>query len=213
MATTLNVYANSTSTEQNIPTMGIGNDLWIDVDFSNDYLIWSEGGTGVADDDDEPTDSELNSAALLIDVGAKEFSYLFLYDDSQSKIKLIDNAGSQNKQYVIGCKFVGATASEPTLEAWDTNAHSTTNLHVLGNGTPANSMIMAKLTTGGLPGAAWNDGQVLAGLTQRLQLNGGGGAYGAGTNYAYFNIKVTVPGGYGTGEASTPVLTVRYTWN
>lgn len=211
MATNLAIYANSTNTDDTKGNVGIGNDAFILIDLANDYLVWSEGSAAVADDQDEPTNDELNEAAMLIEASANEADKLFLYDNSQLKLKLIDLAGSADNRYVFCLAFDGATATEPTLEAWDSDAHTTANYHCLGNGTPANSFISAVLTTGGSPGASWV-GTKIAGSTQKLLLNGGGGALGGATDI-YFNIKAVVPASYTQPAAETPVLTVRYTWN
>lgn len=214
MATGLKLYVNSTNTEQDILTLGTGDDLWIEIDLALDKLIWSEGSAAVIDDADEPTSDELNEAAMLIEAGSDNpANYCFLYDASQLKLKLIDNAAGNglDKQYAFGFEFDGATASEPTLEAWDTNAHATNNLHCLGNGTGANSFFKAVATKTASPGVDWA-GTPISGASNKLNLNEGSGALG-GADRLYANIKVVVPAAYGTAAAETPVLTVRYTWN
>ena len=114
--------------------------------------------------------------------------------------------------------FDETTASEPQLEAWDNSNHDTTATHVLGNATPANSMVKAVCTTSSLPGANWA-GTAIAGSEagRFIQLNNGNGALtdpGSGlTTDLYANIKIVIPAGYATPVAETFVLTCRYTWS
>ncbi len=80
-------------------------------------------------------------------------------------------------------------------------------------------MVKAVCTTDTLPGASWA-GTAIAGddSARVVLLNSGNGALGAlptGDSYheLYANIKIVIPGGYGTPSVETFVLTVRYTWN
>ena len=128
-------------------------------------------------------------------------------------MKEIFLAGSQDTINVINFSFDGPTVTEPTLESYDDNTHSSANLLVLGNGTPTDSMIRAVLTDPGVsPGVSWV-GIPIAGssLPNILELNAGGGGLGGATEI-YVNLKVVVPASFPTPFSETPVLTVRYTF-
>lgn len=211
MATNLTVYVNTTAVDQDRGTSP-GN--YEQVDLSNDKLIFSAGSSAVADGLDTPTNTELNEAATIIQPTPVEIDKLFLLDVSDVGVELkeIDLYGSTDTQYVINFSLDDATATEPTLEAWDDNTHSTANLNVLGVGTPSASMIKAVLTTGGSPGASWSGTAIAGGSAPNvLELNGGGGAFGSATEI-YVNLQVVIPGAYSTPFTETPVLTVRYTF-
>jgi hypothetical protein len=197
---------------------------YIDLDLANDYLIWTEGDATVKDlMTHEPTPSELNAAATVINPSAiKEVNLLLLMDYSH------DVGGSyythevvgmgDNKRYVLAFRFDDATASEPQLEAWDDSNHNTYANHVLGNGTPANSFVKAVCTTSSLPGASWSGTAIAGSDTARVvQLNDGNGALSAPpsgqTNELYANIKIAIPAAYATPATETFVLCVRYTWS
>lgn len=195
---------------------------YVEMDLVNDYLIWTEGddpyGAPVIEDgDDEPTESELNLCATIIDPSnPKTVAKCFVYDkdDGIGTVRLVDGMGASDKRYVFGFSFDGATASEPQLEAWDDINHNTINFHVLGNGTPANSMVKADCTTVGNPVSY----QPLAGASNVLLLNDGSGALGAlpsgqTTQELYANLKIVIPAGYTTPGVEPFILTCRYTWN
>ncbi|HUV84071.1 MAG TPA: hypothetical protein VMV86_00085 [Methanosarcinales archaeon] len=211
MVTNLNIHANVTA---NIIARATAPADYIQLDLANDKLIWSAGSTAVIDGADTPTSNELDEAATIITTSPVEIAYLFLLDFSDTGVELkeIDNAGSGNFQHVLNLSFDGATTTEPTLEAWDDNTHSSANLNVLGSGTPANSMIKAVLTTAGVPGAGWL-GTPIAGaaLPNVLQLNAGAGAL-VGATEIYINLKVDVPANHPNPFSETPVLTCRYTY-
>ena len=122
----------------------------------------------------------------------------------------------ENKQYVFNFSFDGDTATEPRLEAWDDSTHTSIDAHVLGNGTPANSMLKAKATAYALPGAGWA-GTPIAGVANYVLLNAGMGAIELGTGETskelYANIKIVIPASYPTPAVETFVLTCRFTWN
>ena len=184
------------------------------LDLNNDKLLWSDGSSAVADGQNTPTESELNEASPLVPASVEyEVPYLFLLDFSATglELKLVDLAGSGNYRYVLRFEFDGTTATEPTLEAWDTNAHATNDLNCLGAGVGANSYIRVVRTTDGAPGASWT-GTPIAGASNKSNMNGGAGALGSGTHTLYYNIKTILPVG-ATPSAETPVITCRYTWN
>lgn len=211
MATNLDVHVNTTAVDQDRIAQP-GN--YVQFDVGNDKLIWSAGSTAVADGQDTPTTTELNEAATIIQATATEIDKLFLLDVSDVGVELkeVDLAGSTDTQYVLNFSFDNATASEPTLEAWDNDTHTTANFNVLGAGTPANSMIKAVLTTSGSPGASWT-GTPIAGasLPNVLELNAGGGAFGSASE-VYVNLQVVIPASFPTPFAENPVLSIRYTF-
>jgi hypothetical protein len=125
----------------------------------------------------------------------------------------------ENKRYVFCFSFDGATANEPQLEAWDNSDHDTIDKHVLGFGTPANSMVKAICTTLALPDASWV-GTAIAGdgVTRVVKLNAGNGALdvletGETSQELYANIKIEIPMAYAIPAVESFILTVRYTWN
>lgn len=211
MPTNLDIHVNVTAVDSDRVAQP-GN--YVQMDLVNDKLIWSAGSAAVIDGADTPNSTELDDAATIIQATDVEVDKLFLLDFSDTGVELkeIDLAGSDDNQFVINFSFDGPTTTEPTLEVFDDNTHTTANNNVLGAGTPANSMLKAVLTTAGSPGAAWV-GTPIAGavLPNILELNAGGGALG-GADEFYANIKVLVPGNHPTPFSETPVLTVRYTF-
>jgi len=188
------------------------------IDLTNDYLVWSEGSSEIADGKDEPTENELNSASPIIDPTlSKTVSKCFIFDksDGGGLLRLLNGMGI-NKRFTFGFSFDGATASEPQLEVWDNTDHDSTAFHVLGNGTPANSMIKGVCTTIALPGESWV-GNPLAGATVLL-LNNGSGALNeletlVDSQELYCNLKIVIPAAYATPAVEPFVLSLRYMWN
>lgn len=215
MATTLKVLANKVSADHTYASYPAD---YVEMVLLDDYFIWSKGGTGVADGDDEPTENELNENATVIhpdnDV---TIAKCFVFDKSEGTgtIRLLDGM-ALNKRYVFGFSFDGATASEPQLEAWDDSDHDSTDFHVLGNGTPANSWLKGVCTTDDLPGASWV-GSVIAGANVLLLNNGNGAlgdlASGETSQELYCNLKVVIPAGYATPAVEPWVTTIRFSWN
>jgi len=190
---------------------------YIVMDLDNDYLIWTEGDATVKDKmTSKPTAEQLNAAATLIDPDLpKTVNLCLLMDDSGYGgyyTRLVKGMGL-NKRYVYGFSFDDATASEPVLEAWDNSDHDSTDNHVLGAGTPANSMVKAVCTTVALPGASWV-GTAIAGANN-LQLNNGNGALSAPasgeTTELYANVKIVIPAAFSAPAIETFTLTCRYT--
>lgn len=186
---------------------------YISLDLVHDYLIWSKTLADLMTH--EPTASELNSAAEIIDPAlAVTVTKCLLMDyshDVGGPYYTHDVIGmGLNKKFVYCFSFDGATATEPQLEAWDTSAHTTILKHVLGAGTPANSMMKGVCTTTTLPGVGWA-GTALAGAANVLLLNDGAGALlVAGDLYA--NLKIVIPAAYSTPAAETFCLTIRFTY-
>ncbi len=211
MATTLTLRTNNG--DPDIPYGDTGA-TFIDVNLTNDYIIWTAGSSAVADGEDEPSENELNQAySIITDTDLKVASCL-LYDYSALKLDEIEGMG-ENKRYVFGFSFNGATASEPQLEAWDNNNHNTVNKNVLGIETGEDSFVKAVCTTLSLPGEDWA-GDPIAGADVLLLNNGNGAltdlATGETSQELYANIKVVIPANYSTPAIETFVLTVRHTW-
>ena len=187
---------------------------YITVDLTNDYLIWTAGDTVVKDlMTAEPTPGELNTAATVISDSAATTVALCLLMDYSHDVggayythKVIGM--SENKQYAFCFSFDGATATIPRLEAWDTSAHSTAVLNVLGLGTATNSMVKAVKTTDATPGPGWV-GTAIAGAANYVELDS---AVLTVAKALYANIKVVIPIAYATPAAEAFVLTVRYTY-
>ena len=211
MATVMNFLINYVDSDVTYVTTPAD---YITLNLVNDYLIWTAGDTTVKDlMTHEPSESELNNAATIIDdINAVTVGLCLLMDYSHNvggsyythKVKGM----GENKRYVYCFRFDGATAMIPRLEAWDTSAHTTSAKHVLGAGTPANSFVKAIKTTSGLPGDSWV-GTAIAGIANYIELDS------AALTIAkdlYANIKVVIPGNYATPAAEAFVLTVRYTY-
>lgn len=221
MTTSLSVRMNLVDADVSYQTTAAN---YITLDLANDYLIFTSDSTDVDDRmSSEPTSNELNDSATQISQSADvtvEKLYVMDYSHSWSgSYYTYEVKGmSENKRYVFAFSFDGATASEPQLEAWDDSDHDSTALHVLGNGTPASSMVKAICTTNSLPGASWSGTAIAGSGTGRyIQLNDGNGALssvpsGQSTQELYANVKIVVPAAYSTPASETFVLTVRYTW-
>ena len=187
---------------------------YIDLDLVNDYLIWTAGDAVVKDlMTHEPTSDELNTAATIIsDVADTTVALCLLMDYSHNvggayyTHKVLGM--SENKRYVFAFRFDGITATIPRLEAWDTSAHLTSNKHVLGAGTPANSFAKAVKTTDALPGAGWV-GTAIAGALNYVELDS---AALTGAKDLYANIKIVIPTAYATPASETFIWTIRYTY-
>lgn len=192
---------------------------YILLDLIHDYLIWTQGDSVVKDlMTHTPTSSELNAAAVIIDPTlAVTVPLCLLYDYSHSiggyythKVIKDDLTNFDNLKYVFCFYFDGATATEPQLEAWDTNSHVTAYKNVLGLGTANNSFVKGKCTTTLSPGVSW-PGTPLAGASNVLLLNDGSGPL-SGDRNLYCNLKIVIPGAYATPAAETFVICVRYTY-
>lgn len=220
MTTNLNVLVNYVDADVLYQTTPAD---YIVMDLDNDYLIWTAGSAVIKDlMTHEPITSELNAAATIIDPTVDvTVAKCLLMDDSHDVggpdiyTHLVKGMGDDTKRYSYCFSFDGETATEPQLEAWEDDTHLTFALHVLGNGTPANSFVKASCTTASIPSVSgWN---AIAGGSNVLELNDGAGALGSIpsgqiTQELYANLKIVIPGGYATPAGETFVLTVRYTW-
>lgn len=222
MATTLNVIANLVDSAVNYQTTPAD---FIVLDLAHDYLIWTEGNATVKDRmASEPTPSQLNEASTIIDPDlpvtvAKCLVMDYSHNWESAYYTYLVKGMAENARYVFGFSFDGATATEPQLECWDDSDHDSTLKHVLGAGTPANSMIKGVCTTTSLPGALWA-GIALAGngTGRYLKLNDNSGALnaletGITSQELYANLKIVIPANYATPAIETFVITVRYTYN
>lgn len=216
MSTELTVIVTINSSDNNYQD---NPEHFIAMDLVNDYLIWTKGSDAVKEGQDAPTESELNEASTVIDPdNPVTVGKCLILDKSleAGTLREIDNMGA-NKKYVFGFSFDGATANEPQLEVWDNTDHDSTAFHVLGNGTPANSMVKGICTTYDLPGEGWA-GDALAGDSNVLLLNDGHGALdelptGISSQELYANLKIVIPAGYSTPGVEPFIFTVRYLWN
>jgi hypothetical protein len=218
MATTMTLLVNYVDADVDYQTTPAD---FIALDLANDYLIWSE------DLDDlmthEPTTDELNEHAVIIDEDDDKMVPECLLMDKSHDVggsyytHLVIGMGD-NKKFVFAFSFDGATANEPQLEAWDDSDHDSTDKHVLGAGTPADSMVKAICTTTSAPGASWTGTAIAgSGATRVVKLNDGSGALpelesGEVSQELYANIKIVIPQAYATPAIETFVLTVRFTW-
>jgi len=180
----------------------------------DDYLIFSGGSDAVKDGEDLPTELELNRAATVVSaIDSVEVAKYFLADYSENLLREIINAGLVAKRYVFAASFDGATATEPTLEAWDDDDCDTYILTCLGAGTPNLSWYKAIVTTYSTPSAPWA-GVSLAGsgTSNVVYLNATNGPLTVATDL-YFNFAVVIPAGVSTPEANTPCLAIVYATN
>lgn len=185
---------------------------YIEVDLTNDYLIWSDSLDDLMTH--EPTTDELNEAATIIDeLVATTVARCLLMDYSHdvggSYYTHLIKGMSENKRYVFLFSFDDATATEPQLEAWDDSDHDSTDLNVLGAGTPNDTMLKGVCTTNTLPGALWA-GSPIAG-SNILLLNDGDGAL-SGAKDLYANLKIVIPAAYAIPAAENFVITIRHTY-
>ena len=207
MATVMNFRVNYVDADHDYNNY---NSDYITVDLNNDYLIWSDSLADLLTH--EPTAEDLNAAATVIDdvspiTVAKCLLMDYSHDVGGSYYTHLVKGMGENKRYVFGFCFDGATATIPRLEAWDDDTHTTIAKHVLGNGTPANSFVKAVKTTSSLPGAGWA-GIAIAGSAY-LELDD---AVLTIAKDLYANVKIIIPADYATPAAETFVLTARYTY-
>ena len=210
MATALTFRVNYVDADVNYVTTPAD---YIDVDLTNDYLIWSDSLDDLMTH--EPTASELNDAATIIsDIADTTIALCLLMDYSHdvggAYYTHLVKGMSENKRYSYCFSFDGITAMEPRLEAWDNSDHDSQAKNVLGADTPANSMVKAVCTTDTLPGVSWV-GTAIAGIANYILLNAGNGAL-IGAKDLYANIKIVIPTAYATPAVETFILTCRYTY-
>lgn len=154
---------------------------------AGDYLVWKDsqqmGGNSI---------SGISYPVLIPETGSLEASKLFLADASLGQLRQVVLAGTSlsngggNKRYVCCAWFSGATSTVPYLEAYDNNAHVTSESAPLGSGVPADSCFKAIATTNAAPGLATWTGTALSGATSRIALDTG--ALTA-AKFLYWNMK------------------------
>lgn len=181
------------------------------VDLTYDKIIITNGSDVVTDEAALPTEAQLNSAGTLLEGTLKNANKYYLYDYSAGKLREIYGMGNQDAQYVLCFAFDALTNTEPVLEAWDSSDLNTTDLEVLGEGTPANSWLRAICTTTSSSGSSWV-GTIMAGsgAGRYIQLNDGNGAL-SGASDLYCNIKIVFPATAVSAFAVLPVIVVKYT--
>lgn len=151
-------------------------------------------GNGISDGDSNAS----KDIFLIPESGNQEPPKTFINDYSEGKWKRVWLAGSNANQggggdyrYVFGAFFDGTTASVPILQAWDSTAHDTYNLEVLGSGTPDNSMLRAIATTHSSPGNEWA-GTPLAGSGDSNSVALDNSAINF-SKMVYWNLRLLVP--------------------
>jgi len=154
---------------------------------TGDSIVWRDsqqmGGDAL---------SGVGYPAIIPESGDSEAPKMFLMDFSESEYQQILMAGTTagdsggNFRYVCAAWFSGATLTIPYLEAYDDDTHETWASKPLGDGTPANSVFRAIMTTDAVPGSATWSGTPLAGTDSRIVLDPDPIA---GVQYVYWNIK------------------------
>jgi hypothetical protein len=185
---------------------------WVVLDLVNDALLFL---------DDQQIDGDAISGTkypLIIPVSSSiEAPKTFVKDNSAAIYDQVPLAGTTaggqsggNTRYVFAIYFDGATAGIPYLEAWDSNAHSTSVSVFLGAGTAGNSTLRAIATTNAVPGSATWAGTPLAGSASRIELDTT--ALGGAKNL-YFNIKQIIASTFSAFSSSDLVLALRFLYS
>jgi len=187
-----------------------GDSNWKPFDPLNDKIAFLGSDT-------EDQDSNSSKDTFTIpESGNQEVPKQFVNDYSESKWDRVwlagsnaDQGGGGNYRYVYGIYVDGTTSSVPVLQAWDSTAHNTYNLEVLGSGTPGNSMIRAVATTNAAPGDSWA-GTPLAGdgIVNTIELDTG--PINA-SKMIYWNMRLLVPSTANPFSAN-PVLSLYITY-
>lgn len=203
----LDIYVNTGTSDV---ALGASGAEFVEVDTTNDYLIFSDGNDTVKDGEPIPSSSQLNSAAPVLTGVEQTIDSYFLADNSAGILKQIDNMGAGNYRYVMAFDFDAATVSEPTLEVWDDSDLDSIDSVSLGSGTASSSWFRGVTTTDSLPGAGWT-GSRLAGSSDGnfLWLNNQNGAL-TGADTLYCQIRVTIPASQVDGGAEAPVIAIKY---
>jgi len=184
---------------------------------TGDYLLWR---------DEQQISGDLLSGVgypvVLPESGSSEAPKLFLADYSEGEYTQIALAGSSenglyggNNRYVCAAWFSGATNTIPYLEAYDDSTHDTWESRPLGDGTPANSSLVAICTTASAPGLAAWVGTPLAGTDSRVALDV---APISTSKYVYWNMKQVLRSTMSTWDSedwsnSDLVLTIHFTYS
>ncbi len=204
----LEIYVNTGTQDVEVGESG---GEWVELDTTNDKLIFSAGNPSVADGQPSPSVTQLNSAGVRLGTGSDvTISKYFLDDNSAGILKQIHNMGAGNYRYVLGFSFDAETASEPVLEVWDDSDLDSIDSVILGAGTPSSSWIRGITTTDSAPGVAWT-GSRLAGSGDGyfLYLNNENGAL-SGADILYCQLKIIVPSTQLTAISGQPVFAVKF---
>ena len=203
----LKIHINHSTSDLPIGTSGVD---WVEIDTTNDEIIFTDGNDTVKDGEAIPSDTQLNSAAPILDSTEQTIPMYLLSDNSASELKEIHNMGAGNYRYVMGFEFTTATVSEPVLEAWDDTDLDSVDSVPLGSGTPSSSWFRGVTTTAALPGAAWT-GSRLAGSSDGnfLWLNNESGALSV-ADVLYCQLKLVIPATQQDAGSTNPVLAVKY---
>jgi len=207
MATALKIYVNNGTSDLEL---NISGSSWVEIDTTNDEIIFTDGSDTVKDGEAIPSDTQLNSAAPILDSTEQTIPMYLLSDNSASELKEIHNMGAGNYRYVMAFEFTTATVSEPVLEAWDDTDLDSVDSVPLGSGTPSSSWFRGVTTTAALPGAAWT-GSRLAGSSDGnfLWLNNESGALSV-ADVLYCQLKLVIPATQQDAGSTNPVLAVKY---
>lgn len=207
MATNLTIYVNTGTQDTAVGTSGVE---FTEIDTINDEIIFTDGNDTVKDGEPIPSDTQLNSAAPVLDSTEQTIPKYLLADSSASILKEIHNMGAGNYRYVLACSFDGLTVSEPILEVWDDTDLDSVDSIVLGAGTPASSWIRGIVTTSALPGVGWT-GSRLAGSSDGhyLWLNNENGAL-TGADVLYCQLKMVIPAIQDDAGSSNPVIAIKF---
>lgn len=203
----LTIYANTDSQDLELNSSGID---WSLIDTDNDRLIFSAGSDNVKDGESSPSDTQLNSAGIVLTGSQITVDKYFLDDSSENELKEIELMGSGNYRYVLAFDFDASTASEPVLEIWDDSDMDSIDLSCLGSGTASSSWFRGITTTSALPGASWT-GSRLAGSSDGnfLWLNGQNGAL-SGADTLYCQLKIVIPATQTDAGTFNSVIAVKY---
>jgi hypothetical protein len=203
----LKIYANVSESDNPLNLSGTD---WLEIDTVNDSLIFTDGSDTVKDGEPIPSDSQLNSAAPVLDGSQQTIEKYLIADASANELKEIDNMGAGNYRYVLAFDFDDETVSEPVLEVWDDTDMDSIDNTVLGAGTAALSWFAGITTTDALPGAAWT-GKRLAGSADGnfLWLNDESGALSTAKTL-YAQLKLVIPATQQNSAMESPVIAVKY---
>ena len=193
---------------------GTGGVDWVDLSLASDYLVFSNGSTAVADGQPIPSSTDLSQAGCVVSPTlAVIVPKYFLADISAGIIKLIHNAGNQDKQYVFGFVFDGATSSEPVLEVWDDSDMDSYLNKCLGSGVASSSWVRGVTTTSTSSGINWTGSRLAGnGSGYFLWLNDNSGPLSVATTL-YCQLKIIIPAAAPYSGAETPIFVVKFTTN
>ena len=205
----LTIHLNCDTQDQPLNTSGVD---WVELDETNDSLIFSGGSDSVRDGEPIPSESQLNQAGLLLIEPRIEqtIEKYFLADSDANLLRQIHNMGAGNYRYNMAFDFDAETVSEPVFEIYDDEDLDSIDNTALGAGTPSSSWYRGICTTDALPGVAWT-GSRLAGSSDEhfIFLNSENGAL-VGADTLYLQLKIVIPSIQLDSLLTTPVFAVKY---